>query len=252
MDEKRLAADNEPVASSLAAARHDEMRALCAAAAHHLVARYRWSLLSPEELAERTLAAAARSDAPPASLERLARDQYSRALYAACAQDGNPRLRELAYADLLHYLYCAARQRRPEGAEDLAQRAIVLVIEQLGQVREPGAFPTFAMFKLLQVIRSEPAPPVAEVDPELADPGADLAAAAEANERMAALLDAVGRLPDERQRQVVLLKFFAGVSDEQIGARLQMTAGNVRVLRHRCLGRLRDDPLLRQYWAGEV
>jgi RNA polymerase sigma factor (sigma-70 family) len=228
------------------AALSGELHAACVAVASSLLARYRWSLLSAQELAGRCLAVA-----PPyatqAEIERVARDQYARALYAACQQDGDPQRRERAYTDLRHYLYCAAYQRRPTEAEDLTQEALLLVIAQIGRVHEPGAFQTFALFKLRQVLKAtlHREPSGAMFDDELVDPATSAAEIAECRERASVLLAALGRLPEPRQHQVVLLKFFGGLSDEQIGQRLQMTAGSVRVLRHRSLVRLRNDPQLR-------
>ena len=46
------------------------------------------------------------------------------------------------------------------------------------------------------------------------------------------------RLP-ERERTVTVLSFYADADPEEIGAELGLSPGNVRVVRHRALGRLR-------------
>jgi len=48
----------------------------------------------------------------------------------------------------------------------------------------------------------------------------------------------LGQLP-ERERLVMLLTFYAERSARQVGDELTITEGNVRVIRHRAIGRLR-------------
>jgi RNA polymerase sigma-70 factor (ECF subfamily) len=43
----------------------------------------------------------------------------------------------------------------------------------------------------------------------------------------------------ERERSVVMLTFFADKAADEVGAQLGLSPGNVRVIRHRALGRLR-------------
>lgn len=217
----------------------------CLSAVRQLCARYQWGLLSADSLYEQVLA-----DAPTslAMCEQLARHHYARALFAACDPAADPDRRELAYTELLRYLHCAAYNRRPDLADDVAQRALLLVVEQLPRCREPGAFFTFALFKLRHAIQQEESArgerlAGREIDFDLA---ADLAAPEppDAFDLAGELAAALGRLVDVRQRQVVALKFLGDLSDEAIGARLQLQAAHVRVLRHRGLSRLRADPQL--------
>ncbi len=44
----------------------------------------------------------------------------------------------------------------------------------------------------------------------------------------------------ERERLVVVLTFFADKSGDEVAKELGVSAGNVRVIRHRALARLRD------------
>ena len=55
-------------------------------------------------------------------------------------------------------------------------------------------------------------------------------------DRLAACLQALS----ERERTVVVLTFFSESPAGQVGAELNLTAGNVRVVCHRALGRLRE------------
>jgi RNA polymerase sigma-70 factor (ECF subfamily) len=54
-------------------------------------------------------------------------------------------------------------------------------------------------------------------------------------DRMAKCLDALS----ERERSVVVLSFFADKQADEVGAELAISGGNVRVIRHRALARLR-------------
>ena len=44
----------------------------------------------------------------------------------------------------------------------------------------------------------------------------------------------------ERERTVVVMTFFSDSPAQQVGTQLGLAAGNVRVIRHRALGRLRE------------
>jgi RNA polymerase sigma-70 factor (ECF subfamily) len=54
--------------------------------------------------------------------------------------------------------------------------------------------------------------------------------------RLARCLEALA----ERERSVVVLSFFADRAADEVAAELALSAGNVRVIRHRALGRLRE------------
>jgi RNA polymerase sigma-70 factor (ECF subfamily) len=73
---------------------------------------------------------------------------------------------------------------------------------------------------------------------------------AEDKEEREALLNAIRRLPDERQ-QLLTLKFVEHLSNAEIGAIMDRTEGAIKSLYHRTLIALRDDlqkfdPLLRE------
>ncbi|MET8848471.1 sigma-70 family RNA polymerase sigma factor [Amycolatopsis sp. NPDC004625] len=77
------------------------------------------------------------------------------------------------------------------------------------------------------------AQPVVSVAPD-AEPEAH-ALAGELNDRMSGLL----QLLAPQQREVVVLRIVVGLSAEETGAALGMSAGQVRVAQHRGLTRLR-------------
>ena len=222
---------------------------------HDLIEQYGWTLLTEEELLERMLNA--QPDASPDQVGRLAERQYTIALYEACRQQRDRDLRERGYRELHSLLYRTADRRWPELAEDAAQRALVLVYEQIDRCRDPGAFVAFTLFKLRHALKQERRARGQEeyleerVQDDVSADLATLPAHLEQQDRRRALVAAIQRLPDERQRQAILLKFLSGLSDEEIGERLEITVGYVRVLRHRGLGRLRKDQALAASASGQ-
>ncbi|NJN66067.1 MAG: sigma-70 family RNA polymerase sigma factor [Chloroflexaceae bacterium] len=200
------------------------------------------------------------SETNQVSLERHARTYYSRALYDACHQSDDQERRERAYHDLSHYLYRAAHNRWPDLAEDVTQHALLLVYEQIERCRAPETFLTFALFKLLQAFKamttqtSVRTSSLLDSDQMSETTSDDLHTTPlthlEQRETVEALLVAIQCLPDERQRQVVVLRYFAGLSDAIIAQRLDLTANHVRVLRTRALERLRHDASLQHFYQN--
>lgn len=141
-------------------------------------------------------------------------------------------------------LIAFGRRRLPseDDARDLAQDALLLTLEKLrrGEVRDAeriGSF-LFGVARNLVVTRHRERSRTQTFDPtdrelvaesfELPDPLA--------RERVGACLE---DLPD-RQRTVVLLSFYAERSSREIASTLDISHGNVRVLRHRGVAGLRD------------
>jgi RNA polymerase sigma factor (sigma-70 family) len=75
---------------------------------------------------------------------------------------------------------------------------------------------------------------------------ADPQVAVERQERIDALLDALARLPD-RERTVLVLKYFDDLPNVEIAERLGITPNYVGVLLHRGKAGLRKDRCLREY-----
>lgn len=225
----------------------------CRRVAHKLMKQYEWTLLPADDLAKQ-MRGAIKPEAPEAELERVAKHYYTHALYQACLQEEDRQRRDRAYRELSRYLYRAAYNRWPELAEDAAQRALILVFEQIERCREPGAFLAFALWKLrhaFQIVqrargkeltRDE----ITQRNPARKQPSAHSHLAQK--EQLHILIEAIGRIPDGRKRQAIVLKYVAGLSDEEISARLDVTEGYVRVLRHRGIERLRENEQLRGYF----
>lgn len=140
-------------------------------------------------------------------------------------------------------LYGLRHLRDRQAAADLAQQVLLMTLERLraGEVREPERIASFVLgasrMTVIEMKRGErrrgdlleayggkdeafEAPEPLALDPD----------------RLAKCLEA---LP-ERERAVVVMSFFADQPAEQVGTELGISGGNVRVIRHRALGRLRD------------
>jgi RNA polymerase sigma-70 factor (ECF subfamily) len=140
-------------------------------------------------------------------------------------------------------LYGLRHLRDRQAAADLVQQVLLMTLERLraGEVREPERIASFALgacrMTVLEMRRGEKrrsellsAYSNEEETFEAAEP------LALDPERLAACLEA---LP-ERERSVVVMSFFAEKPADEVGAELGLTGGNVRVIRHRALGRLRN------------
>lgn len=227
----------------------------CRRFAQALIEENGWSLLSGTELAARVARAhpSLALDEATAKTRQLIQHQYTIAMYEACRQENDLELRERAYLELHGLLYRAAIRRWPELAEDAAQRTLVLVYEQIDRCRDPGTFVAFALFKLRHALKQEQharGHEIAADESLFAQVRADappLAAQVDRRERCRALLAAIARLPDQRERAAIAGKFLGGQSDAEISETLGVTTGHVRVLRHRGLRRLRQDKGLRAY-----
>lgn len=75
--------------------------------------------------------------------------------------------------------------------------------------------------------------------------------AAEAGERQRHVLAAIGRLPDHL-RVVVVLRYYAGLSDREIAGVIQRRTGTVKSRIHEAKHRLATDPYIRQHQPVEA
>jgi RNA polymerase sigma-70 factor (ECF subfamily) len=220
-----------------------------------LIKKYDWALLQEEDLVELVLDSI-ESEVAPAEVKKLTKHRYTMALYEACRQTEDLARHERGYHELSRFLYRAAYNRWPELAEDATQRALVLVYEQIDRCRSPGTFLAFALGKLRHAFKQEQRARGRELFwGELAQRGTErdrttLSSRLDQQERYEVLLDAIRRLPNDLEQKAILLKFFGGLSDAEIGERLGITVGYVRVLRHRGIARLRKDKRLRGYFKG--
>lgn len=147
--------------------------------------------------------------------------------------------------------YCRARLGRVGGAyttaDDVAQDVCLAVLRALPRYRDEGRpFSAFvyaiAANKVADAQRaairdsSAVAAPPADLDRPDASPGPEQqAVAADLARRLNVLLD---RLP-QAQREIILLRVAVGLSAEEVGAAMGMSATAVRVAQSRGLARLR-------------
>jgi RNA polymerase sigma-70 factor, ECF subfamily len=144
--------------------------------------------------------------------------------------------------------YCRARLSRISGhyqaADDVAQEVCIAVLSALPRYRDMGRpFASFvfgiASHKVADAMRSAArlAIPTEDLPDEPDDrPGPEETAVAYLEaERARALL---ARLP-LNQRELLVLRVLSGLSAEETGNALGMSAGAVRVAQHRALARLR-------------
>ena len=140
-------------------------------------------------------------------------------------------------------LYGLRHLRDASAADDLAQEALLLTLERLraGRVREPERLASFVFGACRLLVRNlrrgarrrdallarfaVEFEPHASADPLLLDRGR--------------LRECLARLA-ERERSVLLLTFYAEAPVDQIAARLGLSRDNVRTVRHRAVGRLRQ------------
>ncbi|HYR00503.1 MAG TPA: sigma-70 family RNA polymerase sigma factor [Casimicrobiaceae bacterium] len=140
-------------------------------------------------------------------------------------------------------LYGLRHLRDPQAARDLMQQVLLMTLERLraGKLREPERIASFVLgtcrMAVLEIRRG-----TWRRERLLAAYG-DTAEAVEAPEplgleaeRLAPCLQALA----ERERTVVTLTFFADKSGDEVAKELGLSAGNVRVIRHRALARLRE------------
>jgi len=144
--------------------------------------------------------------------------------------------------------YCRARLERISGhyhaADDVAQEVCIAVVSALPRYQDMGRpFASFvfgiASHKVADAMRSAARQAIPMQDlPDGPDdmPGPEeLAVAYLEAERARALL---ARLPAQ-QRELLVLRVLSGLSAEETGRALGMSAGAVRVAQHRALARLR-------------
>lgn len=137
-------------------------------------------------------------------------------------------------------LYGLRHLRDEEKARDLAQAVMLAVIEAVraGRVEEPEHIARFVLGTCRNVAlrmrdhdaRARPTD-VATIDTTFAAPAVEPL-------DVGALYRCLSKLA-ARDRKVVYLSFNEGHSAEQISVALETTPGNVRVLRHRAIARLR-------------
>jgi RNA polymerase sigma-70 factor (ECF subfamily) len=153
-----------------------------------------------------------------------------------------------AEAELYRLLAPRARRyglrhlRDAHAAADLMQQVMALTLEQLrsGQLREPKRVVSFVLGACRLTVMDQRRGERRRDDllQRYADalPMADLHVAPRLDHQK--LADCLERLP-ERERSVLVLTFYDDQPSDAVGRQLGLSAGNVRVIRHRGLDKLR-------------
>jgi len=139
-------------------------------------------------------------------------------------------------------LYGLRHLRDRDAAADLVQQVLLLTLERLraGELREPDRIASFIFgtcrMTVLEIRRGT------HRRETLLELWGDKTEVVEAPEPLALDPDQLAgclQALSERERSVVLLSFFADRQADEVGAELSISGGNVRVIRHRALARLR-------------
>jgi len=140
-------------------------------------------------------------------------------------------------------LYGLRHLREPHAAADLVQQVLLMTLERLraGEVREPERIDSFVLGACRMTViewrrgsrRREALLETWGGAEETFETPEPLVLDAD---RLAGCLQSLS----ERERSVVVLTFFSDSPADRVGAELGLAAGNVRVIRHRALGRLRE------------
>lgn len=140
-------------------------------------------------------------------------------------------------------LYGMRHLRDPHAAHDLVQQVLLMTLERLrgGKLREPERLASYVLGMCRMVVleirrgtwRRETLLATWGDTPEAVEAPEPRAFDAD---RLAACLQALA----ERARTVVALTFFADRTADEVAKELELSAGNVRVIRHRALAKLRE------------
>jgi RNA polymerase sigma-70 factor (ECF subfamily) len=135
-------------------------------------------------------------------------------------------------------LYGLRHLRDPHAAADLVQQVLMMTLERLraGKLREPERLASFVLGMCRMVVMdlrrgTARRDALLEAYGVIEEAIEDDESRVFERERLAACLEALS----ERERSVLVASFF----DEKSAGDLGLTAGNVRVVRHRALGKLR-------------
>jgi len=173
------------------------------------------------------------TDDDAALARRISGRERDAAAEAAICRRFGPRIR----------LYGLKHLRSEAAAADLVQDVLVMVLTKLrdGAVREPERLASFVLGMARQTVIDQQRggrrrARILEAFPLDLTPAAEEAPEPIDSERLKLCL---GALP-ERERSVLLMTFYDDRPADAVAAELKLTAGNVRVIRHRGLDRLRD------------
>jgi RNA polymerase sigma-70 factor, ECF subfamily len=161
------------------------------------------------------------------------------------AREGNPQaIRELydAYADPVRR-YCYARLSDAEAAQDCVQEVFVCIwkgiknFEYRGDLSFTAWMYTIANNVIVSYVRKRNRSQQVPLTPELNLTDAKTFDTARSVCDRLALQQAVEQLTTEQQ-QVIILKFFVGLSNAEIAGIVGRTEGAIKALQHRAINRL--------------
>jgi len=163
------------------------------------------------------------------------------------------------YAPLV-WSICRRYLLSPADAEDVNQTVWLLLVEQLGNLREPAALPgwlaTTTRREALRVLRATRKYETMGSDADVeatADPSAQLIEQEiVAAERDAALGAAFAELPPRCQRLLSMLMGDPPPSYAEISQSIPIPVGSIGPQRSRCLSRLRRSPVLTALYGEEI
>ena len=150
-------------------------------------------------------------------------------------------LYEEYYGKIARYIF--ARTGNRTEAEDLAGEVFLKALESLGSYRERGIPMQAWLFKIahnlvVDYLRQVTKRKTVSIDTVQLPAESDQQATAETNIELARVTRALDQLTPA-QRQVIELRFFAGLTSEQAGQALNKSGGAVREMQSAAIRRLR-------------
>jgi RNA polymerase sigma-70 factor, ECF subfamily len=142
------------------------------------------------------------------------------------------------------YRYLSARIREPADAEDLLHRVFVKVIESIGRYRSTGVPFGAWLFRIarntmIDEVRSRPRHlAIDTLDTAGQHRSDDPVGSAERSAERAEIRAALTELTED-QRDVVLYRFFAGLSTQETAVLMGKREGSIRALQFRAIQTLR-------------
>jgi len=145
------------------------------------------------------------------------------------------------------YNYIFYRTGNHHDAEDLTARVFQRALRHVGKFEDKGVPFSAWLYRIAHNLvanwhRDRSRRPTVPLEDHLLPGGAGPhpEALALASEEQRSLMEAVRRLPDDRQ-QLLILKFVERLSNAEIGVIMGRTEGAIKSLYHRTLNTLRDD-----------
>ena len=163
------------------------------------------------------------------------------------------------YAPLIWSL-CRRYRLDPADAADVGQTVWLLLVDQLGKIRDPAALPgwlaTTTRRECRRVVNKAQVPHAARHEPDAENIPDSQAETIEQRllgaERHAALREAFAHLPPRDQQLIALLTEDPPVPYAQISTRLGIAVGSIGPNRRRCLDKLRHHPAIAKLISAEA